>query len=77
MYGKALESGIYEIFFRQRYKDWTGKLEAYKYVSKKLAHICATFPPKSILKEIWNTGGPLIVRFLGPRKKRTNGNPYY
>ena len=23
------------------------------------------------------TGGPLIVRFLGPRKNRTNGNPYY
>ena len=22
------------------------------------------------------TGSPLIVRFLGPRKKRTNGNPY-
>jgi hypothetical protein len=23
------------------------------------------------------TGGPLIVRFLGPRKNRSNGNPYY
>ena len=23
------------------------------------------------------TGSPLIVQFLGPRKKRTNGNPYY
>ena len=34
---------------------------------------------------VWNemwfrkqcTGSPLIVRFLGPRKNRTNGNPYY
>ena len=24
-----------------------------------------------------STGGPLIVRFLGPRKNRTIGNPYY
>ena len=24
-----------------------------------------------------STGSPLIVRFLGPRKNRTNGNPYY
>ena len=34
---------------------------------------------ESILDEIMNTGtgSPLIVRFLGPRKNRTNGNPYY
>ena len=25
----------------------------------------------------YTTGSPLIVRFLGPRKNRTNGNPYY
>ena len=24
-----------------------------------------------------NTGSPLIVRFLGPRKNRSNGNSYY
>ena len=29
-----------------------------------IAHLCVT-------------GSPLIVRFLGPRKNRTNGNPYY
>ena len=29
------------------------------------------------MKENGSTGGPLIVLFLGPRKNRTNGNPYY
>ena len=29
------------------------------------------------IETLISTGSPLILRFLGPRKKRINGNPYY
>ena len=42
----------------------------FDFTTKKSSSFYTNIHPSS-------TGSPLIVRFLGPRKNRTNGNPYY